>query len=64
MWTPLTKPNSSSWTPVNTLGKTQYDQGDVFYDDPNVFYDGYNPTAWTDLAKPTTSSWTPVNKPV
>lgn len=63
MWTNISKPSSSNYTNVNTVGKEQYDQADITYDSATTFYDGVNQTAWTDVNKPSTSSWTNINKP-
>lgn len=52
MWTKVTKPVSSGWTPVNPAGRTQYDQADTTYDSATMYYDGVNPNAWTNLSKP------------
>ncbi len=51
-WTNIPKPTGTTYTNVNPIGKTQYDQADVEYDDPSVFYDGVNPGQWTDVLKP------------
>lgn len=62
-WTKVNKPTSGTYTNVNPLGKTQYDQSNIDYDSATMFYDGVNPNQWTDISKPTSSTWTKVNKP-
>lgn len=63
-WTKIAKPNSQTYTNVNTQGKEQYDQVSLTYDDANTFYDGVNQTQYTKVAKPITPSWTKVTKPI
>ena len=62
-WTNVAKPTGTSYTPVNTQGKEQYDQSDLEYDDADIFYDGVNEAAWTNIAKPVSSVWTKILKP-
>ena len=51
-YTNIPKPNSTTYTNVNAVGKQQYDQSSIIYDDPSVFYDGVNYTAYTNVSKP------------
>ena len=62
-WTNVSKPTSSVYARINTIGKEQYDQSDITYDSATVFYDGVNQSAWTSVAKPTSSVWTSIAKP-
>lgn len=51
-WTTVPKPGAQTWSPINVIGKQQYDQVNLTYDDVNTFYDGGNPNMWTDIPKP------------
>ena len=62
-WTNVAKPTGTTYTPVNPIGKEQYDQSDIEYDDADIFYDGENPNQYTKVAKPTSSVWTKISKP-
>lgn len=63
-WTNIAKPTGTSYTDVNPISKTQYDDALITYDSVDVFYDGGNPSMWTDVNKPGAQSWTNVAKPV
>lgn len=64
VWTNVIKPTSTTYTPVNPAGRTQYDQANITYDDSTMYYDGINPNSWTSVTKPTSTTWTNVNKPI
>lgn len=57
-YTYIAKPAAGNYTNINTAGKQQYDQSDIFYDDPNVFYDGVDVSAYTNVAKPSSTQFT------
>jgi hypothetical protein len=52
MYTKILKPTGTTYTPVNSAGKIQYDQASLTYDDSSTFYDGYNPNQYTKISKP------------
>ncbi len=62
-YTYISKPTGTNYTPVNAVGREQYDQSSISYDDVTVFYDGYDENAYTSVAKPTTSVYTFIAKP-
>lgn len=63
MWTNIPKPGAQTYTDVNPISKTQYDDALVTYDSITVFYDGGNPNMWTDVNKPGVQGWVNVPKP-
>ena len=62
-YTNINKPVGTSYTPINPVGKEQYDQASITYDDTNVFYDGTNEALYTNLTKPSGTTYTKLTKP-
>lgn len=63
MWTDVPKPTGTTYTNINPLSKTEYDQSSVEYDQANIFYDGGDPALWSDITKPGAQVWTNISKP-
>jgi hypothetical protein len=62
-YTNISKPSQNTYTPVNTVGKEQYDQSTITYDETSVFYDGLNESLYTNVSKPSQTSYTNIAKP-
>ena len=62
-YTNINKPSGTSYTPINTIGKEQYDQASIEYDDADIFYDGLNESLYTNVNKPSATTYTNIAKP-
>lgn len=60
-YTKVSKASGTTYTPVNPLGKEQYDQASIEYDDSTVNYDG-TPATYTKVSKASGTSYTKIAK--
>ena len=63
VYTNITKPSGTSYTPLNSVGKEQYDQASLTYDESTIFYDGVNESQYTNVTKPSGTVYTNLAKP-
>lgn len=63
VYTNITKPSGTTYTPVNLGGKYMWDDPNIFWDDPNVFWDGLNVSQYTNVTKPSGTVYTNLAKP-
>ena len=60
-YTKITKASGTIYTPVNPLGKEQYDQASIQYDDSITNYDG-TPATYTKVTKASGTVYTKIAK--
>ena len=52
VYTNIPKPTGTSYTNINLVGRTLYDESTIAYDDSSTFYDGINQNLYTNISKP------------